>query len=105
MSQAQCSNCRFFEPSSQSHQAVPQDVDYIVHPDDGACKRRGWMLTKAYGFLCFGAVQPDDWCGEWEEGKRLAKVGTERWHKEALESQADLIDSIDDEQPPSGGPA
>jgi len=66
---AQCSNCRFYGQPDQIH-------------TDGRCKRRGWMLPMGFGHLLFGTVEPNDWCGEWEEGKRLARVGTDYSPKE-----------------------
>jgi len=71
---AQCSNCRFYEPPVQ---AVP-DLDHPTQENPrGSCRRRGWMLPQGHGFLRFGAVSPSTWCGEWEEGKRLSRVGTD----------------------------
>lgn len=62
MSQAQCSNCRFF---------------FIEGPlQTGECRRYA-PPGGGSGDCWWKSVRVKDWCGEWEEGVRLVRTDTD----------------------------
>lgn len=65
---ARCSNCRFF-----------QLVDETAGEDDkaGECRRRAPVLRSKPVFAQWVSVELYNWCGEWEEGKRLNRGDSE----------------------------